>query len=230
MHVQLHQPAIVSAAADVRILTNEIKAAIKAGEDCRRRGVENFHQAGLVLLKVKEQLGHGKWLTWVKETLGPKERMAQRCMKLAKCDIVSDLEEEWRRICGKADEVEDDPEADGDEDEAAPPAPTDSSIPDRLRPIFESIPLCQKVERLSRRLAKLLQEVEQTPAYLKGVEQKEHRREYSTSVRAAGRAVSALMPMRPCPDCGGAHEPSPDNDPCTACGGRGYLTAEEVTE
>src|SRR5262245_20217454 len=100
-------------------------------------------------------------------------------------------------------------------------------IPDRLRPIFASVPLFQQAGRQAERLANLFQEIEKTPAYLKGVEGTKNRA-YSTYIRSAARAIQALTPKRPCPECGGIYEPSQDNDMCKTCGDRGYQTAEEV--
>ena len=68
-----------------------------------------------------------------------------------------------------------------------------------------------------------------TPAYLKAVEGKKHR-EHSTYIRTAGRAIESMTPKRPCPACGGEHEPSLDNDPCKVCADKGYQTADEVDE
>ena len=229
MKLQLHQSAIVCAAADLRLLTSEIKAAIKAGEDCTRRGLESFREAGLRLLKVKELLGHGKWLTWVKEALGPMERTAQRCMRLAKYDVTSDLEEEWRRICGNSPSDEDDPEPEGGEDDERPAATTDLGIPDRLKPFFENAALFDQAANRANRAASVFEQIEQTPAYKTAVEGKTHR-ETSTTLRAVARAVAAMKPARPCPECGGEHEPSQDSDPCHACEGKGYQTVEEAEE
>lgn len=99
------------------------------------------------------------------------------------------------------------------------------NIPDRIRPIFEHVPVFQRASRLAERLANIVQQVEQTLAYKKAVEGKNHR-EYSTLIRAAGRTMEALVPVLCCA-CHGI-EGSQDNDPCSKCNGRGYLTAEEA--
>jgi hypothetical protein len=110
------------------------------------------------------------------------------------------------------------------------PAEGEPKIPERLKPYFEHLPLFEQAPRLAERLANLLQQIEQTPAYRKAVEGKKHR-ENSTYVRSAGRDIESLTPKRPCPVCGpGEHVPSPDSEPCTACGDKGYQTADEAAE
>jgi hypothetical protein len=117
----------------------------------------------------------------------------------------------------------DDPTASGD---TAAEAPCDPGTPDRLRPIFEAVPKFEKAVRLAVPLANLLAEIEQTQAYRRAVGGTKHTL-HSTRVRAAGQIIAALKPVRPCPACGGAEEPSPDNDRCEACAGKGYQTADE---
>jgi len=106
---------------------------------------------------------------------------------------------------------------------------TGPTLPERLQAYFASIPLFQRVVHLARGLANLLEEIEKTPAYLKACEGKK-RKEYSTHVRSVGRAIEAMTPARPCPDCGGIYEPSQENDPCKTCLDKGYQTAEEIEE
>jgi hypothetical protein len=114
------------------------------------------------------------------------------------------------------------PEAD------TPAAPAlDPAVPARLRPYFEHVGLFEKAHRLALRLASLVGEVEQTPAYRKAVEGKKHHL-YSTSFRTAARTLRSLTPWQPCPNCGGAYEPSPDSEPCKLCADKGYQTAEEA--
>lgn len=100
-------------------------------------------------------------------------------------------------------------------------------IPERLKQYFDSVPLFREVARLAVRLANRFEEIEKTPAYLRAVHGKKHK-VHSSHIRAAGRAIEALMPKRPCPECGGEYEPSLENDPCKLCYDRGYQTAEEV--
>ena len=66
---RLHRPANVRNDADLRILADEINAAHKAGEDATRRGLEHFREAGIRLLRAKEQVGHGKWKAWLDENI-----------------------------------------------------------------------------------------------------------------------------------------------------------------
>lgn len=107
---------------------------------------------------------------------------------------------------------------------------TESNIPERLRPYFDSVPLFQQAAQLITRLANALEEIERTPAYIKASEKEKKRREYSTYIRSVGRAIEAMTPARPCPECGGIYEPNMENDPCKTCLDKGYQTAEEIEE
>jgi hypothetical protein len=107
----LNPPAIVRPAEDLAALAHAINAAHIAGEAAARRGLEHFREAGEKLQKAKAQCGHGKWTDWLKKNLKFSPRRAQRYMALAKCDVTSDLEEQWRVISGNARE------------EAPPPLP-----------------------------------------------------------------------------------------------------------
>jgi hypothetical protein len=100
-------------------------------------------------------------------------------------------------------------------------------VPERLQPYFADAPLFDQAARRAGPLANLLAEIEQSPAFRKAVEGTKHTL-HSTRVRAAGQVISALKPVHPCPACGGAEEPSPENDRCEACAGKGYQTADEV--
>jgi hypothetical protein len=103
-------------------------------------------------------------------------------------------------------------------------------IPEKLQQYFEHLKLFDEAIRGAARLANIFQQIEGTPAYLKGVEGRKHRAN-STLIRTAGRALEELRPRMVCPECRGV-EASLDNDPCpcTKCSDRGYLTAEEVAE
>jgi hypothetical protein len=113
-------------------------------------------------------------------------------------------------------------------DAGAPPrdGEGESAIPERLKPFFADVAKFEQAARFAERLANRFQEIEATAAYCKAVEGKKHR-EHSTFIRTAGRAIRAMTHRRPCPECGGRYEPSPDNDACKTCRDRGYLTAEE---
>jgi ParB family chromosome partitioning protein len=108
-----NSPAIVAPAENLAALAAEINADHEAGEELTRRGLEHYRAAGEKLLLAKERCGHGKWLKWAKANLRFGERKAQRYMELAKCDVTSDLTEEWRRISGNAlrDEGDGQPQA-----------------------------------------------------------------------------------------------------------------------
>jgi hypothetical protein len=97
----LFPPAAVRRVDDLAELAARINAEHAAGEHATRKGLEHFHACGLALLGAKERCGHGGWLPWLKNNCpGVGERKARRYMELAKSDAASDLEAEWRRICG----------------------------------------------------------------------------------------------------------------------------------
>jgi len=132
---RMHQPALVRSAADLRILAAEINSAHKAGEESTRRGLEHFREAGLRLLKAKDQVGHGKWLAWLKENVHFSAATAKRYMALArrwdevKSLTVSDLkgalkllteepkksEDEDDSTRGEPEDQDDSPNGGGDE-------------------------------------------------------------------------------------------------------------------
>jgi hypothetical protein len=66
---------------------SELAARIKklhAGVvDAGRSVVQNGMAAGDALIQAKRQVGHGKWLPWLKENCGVSDRRAQHYMKLA---------------------------------------------------------------------------------------------------------------------------------------------------
>jgi ParB family chromosome partitioning protein len=106
-------PAIVAPAEDVAALAAlaaEINADHEAGEELTRRGLEHYRACGEKLLRAKARCGHGRWLKWAKANLRFSERKAQRYMELARCDVTSDLAEEWRRISGNSTAGEGDAE------------------------------------------------------------------------------------------------------------------------
>jgi hypothetical protein len=89
----IHPPAVVRAAADLRILAAEINAAHQAGEDSTRRGLEHFREAGRRLLKAKEQVGHGGWKAWLDQNITFSQRTATDYMRLAR---------EWPKLAAAA--------------------------------------------------------------------------------------------------------------------------------
>lgn len=104
MNRTLDPPAIVREVQDdLPALAAQANAAHEAGEEASQKGLEYFRAAGVALLRAKQQCGHGKWLPWLKANVTFGERQAQRCMELAKSDVTSDLESQWRVILGNDD-------------------------------------------------------------------------------------------------------------------------------
>lgn len=72
------------------------KTAISLAEQTRKKGAEAITEAllcGKALNEAKELVPHGQWLKWLTENCsGVDERTAQRYMKLAKNDRLSDLD------------------------------------------------------------------------------------------------------------------------------------------
>jgi hypothetical protein len=257
----LFPPAITRPDVDLKALAAQINADHHAGTEASRRGLAHFRAAGEALLKAKEAVGHGQFLSWLKENVTVKKSRAYQYMHFAKFPVTGNLEDQeaaWRSCSGNgpepdtppgphdqpADEVTPDVTVEalsgpcpqgGESETPAGAAPQDTAsevacdpgIPDRLQPIFEAAPLFAEAARRAGPLADLMAQVEQTPAFQKAVEGKMHTL-HSTRVRDAGEIMAALRPARPCPACGGASEPSLDNDTCATCGSKGYLTAEEV--
>ena len=65
-------------------LTDEIAAHHRAVEGALRDAVLHAIEAGVRLLAVKEQLGHGEWLPWVRDHFRASERTAQLYMRFAR--------------------------------------------------------------------------------------------------------------------------------------------------
>jgi hypothetical protein len=246
----IHPPAVVRAAADLRILAAEINAAHKAGEETTRHGLEHFRAAGEALLKAKAQVGHGGWTAWLGQHIRFSQRTATDYMRLArewpKLAAAANLRDALRLLTEEGDEPDDEPEP-PDQDPAAeatgeqgpnheaendpePESTADSPeppLPDRIRPYFEGAGLFDQAARKADELSNLLRQVEETPAYKKATDGRPHTW-YSNTVRTAGRTTRLLKPVRPCPHGCGAVEPSLDSDPCPACQGKGYQTAEDI--
>jgi hypothetical protein len=103
-------------------------------------------------------------------------------------------------------------------------------VPERLVPIFETDSQFRRAVTAANRAARAMQHVEQTLAYQKLQSESSNRRDhrvYSSFFSTAARTVAAMRPANLCPECGGAYEPSLDNDPCNSCDGKGFLTADE---
>src|SRR4051812_48982740 len=102
-----HPPAIVSPAADLRLLAQRINAAHHSGEEFTRRGIEDFRSAGEELLKAKRMIGHGGFSSWVERNVDFSYRTAARYMRLAlmwsKCDTVTHLTAAMRVLSAEAE-------------------------------------------------------------------------------------------------------------------------------
>jgi hypothetical protein len=252
----IHPPAVVRAAADLRILAAEINAAHKSGEESTRRGLAHFRVAGEALLKAKEAVGHGGFKAWVEKHVHCSYRTAACYMRVArewaKCAAAAHLRDALRMLTedaaasddeppassepdasaqgtpdGTAGEHEQDPGAGGGQDGAAQAEPPGPPIPDRIKPYFESASLHDQVARKAVEFGNLLRQYEEAPSYKKAVENKKHT-QYSNAAFAAGRAAKLYKPVQPCPQGCGAVEPSLDRDPCPACQGKGYQTADDI--
>jgi hypothetical protein len=104
--------ALVWPAEDLAALAAAINAAHQAGEEATRRGLEHYRAAGEALIRAKRQCGHGRWLGWIERHLRFGERQARRYMALAKSDVTSDLDAQWRIISGNAPPAEEKADAD----------------------------------------------------------------------------------------------------------------------
>src|SRR5262249_54156883 len=112
-------PALVRPAEDLAVLAEQINAAHQAGEGATRKGLEHFRAAGDRLIKAKAQLkedvGHGQWLKWIKKNLKFDRRTATNYMRIAdKWETVShsdNLRDALRLLTEDApdDEASDDP-------------------------------------------------------------------------------------------------------------------------
>jgi DUF3102 family protein len=87
-------PAVVHEMESLAALASKINHAHRAGEAATRRGLEYFRAAGEMLLKAKEQCGHGEWMTWLKKNIKASQRSANKYMTLAArwCDLEGKLE------------------------------------------------------------------------------------------------------------------------------------------
>lgn len=123
-------------------------------------------------------------------------------------------------------EVREDPPEQEPESPPPPEHEDDTStqvIPERLRPFFESSKLCERAEAACRHAAALMRQVEETIAYRT---LDKDGRMFSTLFTVAARKARSIRPTLVCGECLGV-ESSVDNDPCSRCDGRGFLTASE---
>jgi hypothetical protein len=101
MQRELNPPAIVK--ADVASLASEIRTAICELEAHMRRGAEWALKLGNLCLQAKEAVGHGQWGNFVRLHLERSLSTVERWMRLAKSPQVTNLEEQWKHICGHYD-------------------------------------------------------------------------------------------------------------------------------
>jgi hypothetical protein len=123
---ELNPPAAVRPAEDVD--ARAINAEHEQGQKAQRQSLEHYRRCGELLARKKASLKHGQWGKWLAKNC-PKvgDRQARRYMEFAKADVTSDLEAEWRRICGNV--PQDDQEATGGQDEPEPTDDTDDAGP-----------------------------------------------------------------------------------------------------
>jgi protein gp37 len=113
---------VVRSAEDLRTLTSEVLALDRAVKLRRKQNAHDRREMGLRLAKIKAALGHGRWLGWLAEH-DFEPTYAKRCIRLSKSVNLTDLESEWKRICGA---LEADPNPD-----TAPPSPPAPAVPPR---------------------------------------------------------------------------------------------------
>lgn len=99
-------------------IAQEMKQYLLKAEEHQKEGAAYYRLVGERLSEAKAKLPHGHWLPWLKEHFHASDRQARRCMKLAKTDVTSDLEEQWAIINGNRDDPEPPPVA-----QPAPPSP-----------------------------------------------------------------------------------------------------------
>jgi hypothetical protein len=76
-------PSIVQSAADLSSLLAAATAEHEAGRRAERASLEHYRNAGVALLKAKEQAGHGNWLATLKKT-GISNQAASQYVRLAR--------------------------------------------------------------------------------------------------------------------------------------------------
>lgn len=89
----IHRPA-----ENLNKLAVEINSAHVQGEADLRKGLAHFVRAGKILLKVKEQCGHGKFGAWLKKNIKFSERSARIYMSLVKSAAPADLNASIRSL------------------------------------------------------------------------------------------------------------------------------------
>lgn len=100
-HRQMKKPAPGGSGAMSSVLATEADLATRANQlhemalDAGKQTLEYAFECGRVLAEVKDSLGHGEWVPWVKENFRGSTRTAQRYLRLAaNATTVSHLEAE----------------------------------------------------------------------------------------------------------------------------------------
>ena len=105
-------PAIIKP-SELAALATEINEAHKQGESSARSGLEHFRKAGDALLKVKEQVGHGHFGTWLKEHVHFSQATANYYMRVSrewdKLQTVCNLRDALRVLIADESETDDRP-------------------------------------------------------------------------------------------------------------------------
>lgn len=232
--------SVVRTAAELGALAKEILSDQKAGDESQTNSLVHYRDAGEKLRIAKLTVEPGKWESWLGR-IGINPRRAQRFMRIAN---------NWNQIMRKSDSAVAssnnwefvDPEmtatealsalskASDDESSGASEPEFDlSEIPERLRPIFESLPLFAEAIKVTRPLVKAWQAVEASPAFQVGVKGKRHTL-WSTKWQSCLSQLKSTKPKRLCPNGCATNKPSPDADVCSLCEGKGYQTEDDADE
>jgi hypothetical protein len=95
--------------AELDQLAFEINSVLDIAAAAAKKGAEHYRAAGQMLARAKEKVAHGQWEKWLHQNLkNCSVRQAQRWLKLAKSDVTSLLDEQWKIICGNVAEEEED--------------------------------------------------------------------------------------------------------------------------
>jgi hypothetical protein len=68
----------------LKTLAEKANRAHSQAQRAERQAVEHAVEAGRLLLKVKEEVGHGNFIKWIEENFKGSERVARKYMRLAK--------------------------------------------------------------------------------------------------------------------------------------------------
>lgn len=75
-------------------LVREINAEHGQVETYKRNTIQHAIRCGELLLEMKQRVGHGNWLAWVREHFDASERTARNYMEIAKSAAVADLRDD----------------------------------------------------------------------------------------------------------------------------------------